>query len=36
MDREKIEEKVEDAIIKVLNKLKEKEDLYIYNENLKI
>lgn len=32
MDRAKIEEKIEDAIIKVLNKLKEKEDSYIYNE----
>ena len=36
MDREKKEKKIEDAIIKVLNKLKEKEDLYIYNENLKM
>ncbi len=32
MDRAKIEKKIEEAIINVLNKLKEKEDSYIYNE----
>lgn len=32
MNRAKIEEKIEDAIKNVLNKLKEKEDSYIYNE----
>lgn len=32
MDRAKIEKKIEDAIKNVLNKLKEKEDSYIYNE----